>query len=127
MSQKAALDQSVALVSAVSNPTSTLGQLAVSSLGVGAQYGIILPFSRTHESEADIIGLDLMAKAGFDPRQSINLWEKMDQASKGQPAEFMSTHPSHDTRINELSAHMPEAMQLYQQAQSIGKKPGCSK
>lgn len=127
MSQKAALDQSVALVSAVGNPTSTLGQLAVSSLGIGAQYGIILPFSRTHESEADIIGLDLMAKAGFNPRQSINLWEKMDQASKGEPAEFMSTHPSHSTRINELSAHMPEALQLYQQAQSIGKKPRCSK
>lgn len=127
MSQKVALDQGVALISAVSNPTSTLGKIAVSSLGIGAQYGIILPFSRTHESEADIIGLDLMAKAGFDPRQSINLWEKMDQASKGQPAEFMSTHPSHGTRINDLSAHMPKAMQLYRHAHSIGKKPRCSK
>ena len=128
MSQETAVNQGVALVSAVSNPTSPLGQLAISSLGIGAQYGIILPFSRTHESEADIIGLDLMAKAGFDPRQSINLWQKMDQAGKGQqPTEFMSTHPSHDTRIQELSDHMPTAMQFYQQAQSIGKTPRCSK
>lgn len=128
MSQKTAVSQGIALISAVSAPTSALGQLAVSSLGIGAQYGIILPFSRTHESEADIIGLDLMAKAGFDPRQSINLWQKMDQASKGKnPTEFMSTHPSHDTRIEELSKHVPVAMQYYQQAQSIGKRPRCVK
>lgn len=128
MSQTTAVNQGVALISAVSNPTSTLGQLAISSLGIGAEYGIILPFSRTHESEADIIGLDLMAKAGFDPRQSIDLWKKMDQASEGQqPAEFMSTHPSHDTRIEELSDYMPKAMQFYQQAQSIGKIPRCTK
>jgi len=128
MSQKTALDLGVSVVSAVSAPTTALGQAAVSALGIGAQYGVILPFSRTHESEADIIGLDLMAKAGFDPRQSINLWQKMAQASKGaQSAEFMSTHPSHDTRIKELSAHIPTAMQYYQQAQSIGKIPRCSK
>ncbi len=128
LSQKTAASQVVTLISAVSSPTTPLGQLAVSSLGIGAQYGIILPFSRTHESEADIIGLDLMAKAGFDPRQSINLWQKMEQASKGKsPAEFMSTHPSHDTRIKELSEHIPAALQYYQQAQSIGKKPRCRK
>ena len=128
MSQETAVNSSVALVSAVSAPTSTLGQLAITSLGIGAQYGVILPFSRTHESEADIIGLDLMAKAGFDPRQSITLWQKMDQASKGQqPTEFMSTHPSHNTRITELSEHMPNAIQFYQQAQSTGKTPRCSK
>jgi len=128
LSQKTAVSQGVTLISAVSAPTSALGQLAVSSLGIGAQYGIILPFSRTHESEADIIGLDLMAKAGFDPRQSINLWQKMDQQSEGQqPSEFMSTHPSHDTRIKELSEHMPQAMQFYQQTQAIGKTPRCQK
>ncbi len=127
MSQKTALKRSVALIAAVSQPSSTMGKLALGSLGVGAQYGIILPFSRTHESEADIIGLDLMAKAGFDPRKSISLWQKMAAASQGQQsAEFMSTHPSHDTRIKELSEHMPTAMKFYQQAQSIGKKPGCS-
>jgi predicted Zn-dependent protease len=128
MSQEAAVSQGIDLASSVGDPASSLGQLAIGSLGIGAQYGIILPFSRIHESEADIIGLDLMAKAGFDPRQSINLWKKMDQASKGQqPSEFMSTHPSHDTRIKELSKHMPKAMQFYQQAQSAGKTPHCSK
>ncbi len=128
MSQKTAVNMGVQVVSAVSAPTSALGQMAVSALGIGAQYGIILPFSRTHESEADIIGLDLMAKAGFDPRQSVNLWQKMGQASKGKsPAEFASTHPSHSTRIRDLTAHTPKAMQHYQQAQSIGKIPRCQK
>ena len=128
LSQKTALSQGIAVISAVSAPTSTLGQLGLSALGIGAQYGIILPFSRTHESEADIIGLDLMAKAGFDPRQSVPLWQKMAQASKGQqPAEFLSTHPSHDTRIDELSKHMPQAMSFYQQTQAIGKSPRCTK
>ncbi|MCK4840308.1 MAG: M48 family metallopeptidase [Methylococcales bacterium] len=128
LSQKTAVSQGVALVGAISNPSSTLGQLGLGALGLGAQYGIILPFSRTHESEADIIGLDLMAKAGFDPRQSINLWQKMAQASKGQQsAEFMSTHPSHSTRIKELSEHMPKAMKFYQQAQAITKRPNCRK
>jgi len=128
MSHKSAVSQGVSLISAVSAPTSSLGQLAVSSLGIGAEYGIILPFSRTHESEADIIGMDLMAKAGFDPRQSVNLWQKMAQASQGpEPSEFMSTHPSNSTRIKELSEHIPEAMPAYQQAQSIGKIPRCTK
>jgi predicted Zn-dependent protease len=72
--------------------------------------------------------MDLMAKAGFDPRQSINLWQKMAAASKGEAgSEFMSTHPSHDTRIKELSDHMPKAMPFYQQAQSISKTPRCTK
>lgn len=128
MSQKAAVNKSVALVSAVSNPTTAVGQLAVGALGLGAQYGILLPFSRTHESEADIIGLELMAKAGFDPRQSVNLWQKMAAASDGKEStEFMSTHPSHDTRIKELSDHMPKVMKFYQQALSIGKEPRCKK
>lgn len=128
VSQKMAVSGGVALISAVSSPTSAAGKLAVSALGIGAEYGIILPFSRTHESEADIMGLEFMAKAGFDPRESINLWKKMAAASKGdRPTEFLSTHPSNDTRISDLSAHMPNAMALYQQAQSAGKRPSCRK
>lgn len=128
LSQKTAVSQGVALIGAVSNPTSSLGKLALTSLGVGAQYGIILPFSRTHESEADIIGLELMAKAGFDPRQSVELWRKMDEAGKGQePAEFMSTHPSHGTRIQKLSDNIPKAMKIYQHAQFLNKRPTCRK
>lgn len=127
LSQEFAVSQGIALVQAVTTPQTTLGQTAIGLLGIGAQYGVILPYSRLHESEADIIGLDLMAKAGFDPRQSISLWQKMEQAGNGQPAEFLSTHPSHGTRIQELQKHMPQAMQYRQQALAIGKQPHCSK
>lgn len=94
-------------------------------LGLGAQYGVVLPFSRKHEAEADIIGLQLMAKAGFDPQASIQLWQNMAAASGGSPPEFMSTHPSHETRIGGLQYHMPEASALYQQANAAGRKPSC--
>ncbi len=125
-SQEMAVNQGMNVVQAVAAPQSALGQTAVGLLGVGAQYGILMPYSRVHESEADIIGVDLMAKAGFDPRQSISLWQIMDQASHGQqPIEFMSTHPSHATRIQDLEKHMPQAMGLFQQAQSMGKQPRC--
>lgn len=127
VSQEMAVNQGLALIQAVSAPQTALGQTAIGLLGVGAQYGVLMPYSRTHESEADIIGVDLMAKAGFDPRQSIALWQKMDQAAKGQqPIEFMSTHPSHSTRIQDLNQHMPNAMGLFQQAQSMGKQPHCN-
>lgn len=128
VSQDAAVKQSIALAQTTIAPTSALGQTAMGLLGTGAQYGIILPFSRLHESEADIIGLDLMAKAGFNPKESVNLWLKMAQASQGQnPAEFLSTHPSHDTRIQELQEHMPQALQFQQQAIAAGKQVHCVK
>lgn len=92
-----------------------LGQAAMAALGVGAQVGVLLPFSRKHESEADYIGILLAADAGYDPRESVALWERMGQASGGGgPSEFMSTHPSHETRIDQLKKWMPEAMAIYQ-------------
>lgn len=94
-------------------------------LGLGAQVGITLPFSRKHETEADIIGLELIAKAGFDPRESVTLWQNMAKASNGQPPEFLSTHPSHSTRIKDLKAQIPAALRHYQAAQAQGKKPEC--
>jgi len=124
-SQEMVVNQGMNMVQAVAAPQSALGQTAVGLLGVGAQYGILMPYSRVHESEADIIGVDLMAKAGFDPRQSISLWQIMDQAAQAQPIEFLSTHPSHATRIQDLEKHMPQAMNLFQQAQSMGKQPHC--
>lgn len=125
-SQEMAVSQGLNILQAMTMPTSALGQLGFGLLGVGAEYGVLKPFSRTQESEADIIGVDLMAKAGFDPRFSINLWQKMEQATQGQqPVEFMSTHPSHATRIQDLEKHMPQAMGLFQQAQAMGKKPHC--
>jgi predicted Zn-dependent protease len=84
------------------------------ALGAGAQYGLLLPFSREHESEADKVGLFYMARAGFDPREAISFWERMSHASSGgKPLEFMSTHPSDQTRIAQLKALLPQAMQLY--------------
>lgn len=92
-----------------------LGQAAMAALGVGAKVGVLLPFSRKHESEADYVGILLAADAGYDPRESIALWERMGQMSGGgAPSEFMSTHPSHETRIDQLKKWMPEAMAIYQ-------------
>lgn len=126
-SQELAVSSGMSVIQAVSAPQTALGQTALGLLGIGAQYGILMPYSRIHESEADGIGMDLMAKAGFDPKQSIVLWQKMEQASQGQqPIEFMSTHPSHATRIQDLEKHIPQAMGLFQQAQAQGKQPNCN-
>jgi predicted Zn-dependent protease len=97
--------------------------MIMAGLGLGVQVGVQLPFSRTHESEADLIGLDLMAKAGFDPRQSINLWENMAKASgeKSQP-EFLSTHPLPTSRIANLTKNMPRAIEKYA---LVVHKPNC--
>jgi predicted Zn-dependent protease len=129
MSQQTAVSQGMSMVGAVVGaPTTAMGQLGMSALGMAAEYGVLLPYSRTQESEADVIGLDLMAKSGFDPRQSLVLWQKMSQASGGQePPEFMSTHPANASRISELSNNMPRAVQEYQQAQASGRHPNCSK
>jgi len=95
-------------------------------LGVGAQFGILLPYSRTHESEADEMGLYFMAEAGFQPKESTRLWQNMARGSGGSaPPEFLSTHPSHDTRIARLNRAMPRALQFYKQARASGKNPRC--
>lgn len=127
VSQSFAVNQGINLLSVLASPQSAAGQTLVGLLGVGAEYGIIKPFGRTHETEADLLGLDLMAKAGFDPRQSVDLWLNMARASNGQqPPEFLSTHPSHDTRITGLTSRMPQAMELFEQARVQGKRPNCS-
>ena len=125
VSQQFAVEQGLGLVSAVASPTSGTGKTLMGMMGVGAQFGILMPFSRVQESEADVYGLDLMAKAGFDPRESVNLWINMGKANKGQPPEFLSTHPSHSTRISDLKARMNSAMRLYQNARNSGKRPAC--
>jgi predicted Zn-dependent protease len=94
-------------------------------LGAGAYYGIILPYSRTHEREADLIGLDLMAKAGFDPAESIQLWKNMAAAAGARPPEFLSTHPSAASRIRDLQNRLPSAKQLEAAARRAGKRPVC--
>jgi len=92
-----------------------MSQAAMAALGAGAQVGVLLPFSRAHESEADYIGILLAADAGYDPRESVHLWERMEQLSGGGgPSEFLSTHPGHETRIEQLKEWMPEALAIYQ-------------
>ena len=87
----------------------------LSLMGAGATVGIMLPFSRDHESEADEIGLTLAASAGYDPRVAVPLWQRMG-ASGEAPPEWLSTHPSSETRIRRLKRLMPAALELYQRA-----------
>lgn len=94
------------------NPTATQS-IFMQAVGVGTNVGM-LKFSRNHESEADHIGLIFMAMAGYDPHEAPKFWERMTELSGGQsPPEFLSTHPSHETRIKDLEGWIPEAMQYY--------------
>lgn len=89
--------------------------MIMAGLGLATQVGIQLPFSRTHESEADLIGLQLMARAGFDPAESVKLWENMEKASGGErQPELLSTHPAPQTRIQLLSQNLPAANKDFQ-------------
>jgi predicted Zn-dependent protease len=97
--------------------------LWMSGLGLGLQYGVLMPYGRTHESEADIVGQDLMAKSGFAPSAAITLWQNMAKLSNAAPPEFMSTHPSNKTRINQLTAHLPKSLTYYKASNA----PSCKK
>jgi predicted Zn-dependent protease len=88
--------------------------IAMAAYGLGSQVGVMLPFSRSHEAEADRIGLLLMARAGYDPRGALAFWERMEGAQRGQrPAEFLSTHPHAETRRARITDALPEALQSY--------------
>lgn len=104
----------VALNEALANKPDQTRALWMTAFGVGAQVGVLLPYSRLHESEADKLGLIFMAMAGYNPNEAVAFWQRM-SAKKGgaSPPEFLSTHPSDETRINDLKAAMPEAMQYY--------------
>ena len=124
--QAAQISMAVADASLSTNGVSAKDQTALAIMGLGMQYGLLLPYSRTHESEADLIGLDLMARAGFDPGASVVLWQNMG-AGGVQPPEFMSTHPSHDTRITQLQQRLPSARALEAQAHAEGRQPHCTR
>lgn len=83
-------------------------------LGAGATVGVMLPYSRGHESEADRVGLRYMAKAGYDPQEVVRFWKRFSQKSGGAPPEFLSTHPGAGTRIRDLQTQMPQALRWYQ-------------
>jgi predicted Zn-dependent protease len=106
-------------------PGSLKHEVLRGALGIGAEYGLLLPYSRTHEREADRIGRDLMAEAGFDPRASIALWRNMAAVGGGEPLAFLSTHPSHDNRMEELAEDMEQAVAIYRRASAAGREPAC--
>jgi predicted Zn-dependent protease len=104
----------VALSVAVANKPAETQNLFMSAYGVGSQVGVMLPFSRSNEYEADRYGLIFAARAGYNPEEAINLWKRMEAASNGQkPPEFLSTHPSEGNRIAQLQKLMPEALKEY--------------
>jgi predicted Zn-dependent protease len=103
----------VALSVALSTSPAATSNLFLMAYGVGTNVGVMLPYSRTHESEADRIGLILMAKAGYDPREAIPFWTRMAKAGGGRTPELLSTHPAPETRIRQIESLMPEAMSYY--------------
>jgi predicted Zn-dependent protease len=104
----------VALSVAVANKPAETQNLFLGAYGAGTQVGVLLPFSRSHELEADRYGLIWTAMAGYNPQEAVALWERMEKAGSGQnPPEFLSTHPTEGRRINELKKYMPEAMKYY--------------
>ncbi|WP_282037285.1 M48 family metallopeptidase [Saccharicrinis aurantiacus] len=84
-------------------------QIYTTAFGLGSQYGVMLPFSRSHETEADKMGLVFMAMAGYDPGEAVDFWTRMSQSGGQKPPEFMSTHPADQTRIKDIQAYLPEA------------------
>ncbi|GAB2991872.1 M48 family metalloprotease [Psychrosphaera aestuarii] len=98
--------------------------LVMAGLGVGLQYGVLMPYGRTHEKEADIIGQELMAQSGFNPQAAIKLWKNMAKVSSGAPPEFLSTHPSNETRIKKLTEHLKVTQPMFLNST---QKPMCTK
>jgi len=127
LTQQLAVQGGLMLVDLLAEEPGSLAHEALRrALGLGAQYGVLLPYSRTHETEADLIGLELMADAGFDPRASLSLWEKMASAADGAPLEFLSTHPSNERRLEDLAAAMDAAVERYRDARTAGRRPDCA-
>jgi predicted Zn-dependent protease len=98
---------------------------AAALLGAGAQVGILLPFSRTQESEADTLGQRYMAQAGFDPRAAVTLWQKMGAQGGSKPPAFLSTHPSSGNRAQALGQQAQQLLPMYEQARASGHAPNC--
>lgn len=114
MSQQLVAQYGAAILGqAVSNKSSAIQNMANTVYGLGAQYGVILPFSRKHESEADYMGLVFMTMAGYNPDVAVGFWQKMSSGSSGSTPEFMSTHPANSTRISEIEKALPVIKEKY--------------
>jgi len=106
--------------------TSEYRGATMAALGLGVEVGVMLPYGRTQESEADRLGLELMARAGFNPAEAVPLWQNMSAAAGGNaPPQLLSTHPSNENRIAELQAQQAQVQPLYEQARANGLVPQC--
>lgn len=98
---------------------SKMHDLALGALGLGAQVGVMLPYSRVHETEADHIGLEYMARAGYDPREAVTLWRRMAKASGGSPPEILSTHPNSANRADDLESRLKDVLPVYEKSSKV--------
>jgi len=116
MSKQVLKNVGISVAAAVLN----LGQISTTVLAQAADLAVTLPFSRQHETDADLVGMELAARAGFDPGAAASVWRKMaklgGQSGKGQPPQFLSTHPAHASRIRDIEANLPRVMPLYESA-----------
>ena len=130
-------DERITRQSGASGAVQLIGALLGSQYGQGAanaavqggsilaQTGFLLPGSRAQESEADVVGQQLMASAGFDPRAAVNLWQNMMSAGGDRPPQWLSTHPDPQSRIGELRNRAASLAPVYEQARAAGRKPNC--
>ena len=113
MSEQVAKNIGISIAAVVLN----LGQLSTEVLAQAANLAVSLPYARSQETDADLVGLELAARAGYDPRAAVSVWKKMSQygqkAGKGQPPQFLSTHPANETRIRQIEANLPKVLPLY--------------
>lgn len=111
MSQQVLKNVGISVAAAVFN----LGQVSAELLGQAAHLAVSLPYARKQETDSDLVGMELAARAGFDPRAAVSVWQKMQklaQKAGGQPPQFLSTHPSHESRIREIEANLPKVLPL---------------
>jgi predicted Zn-dependent protease len=125
LSDNLATQAAVAAGTAYAGTRGTNAASAAAALGLGAEVGILLPFSRTQESEADTLGQRYMAQAGFDPRAAVTLWQKMGAQGGSKPPAFLSTHPSSGNRAQALNQQAQQLIPVYQQARASGHVPNC--
>jgi predicted Zn-dependent protease len=125
LSTQYAADAGLSIIQVLGQGTVLESQTAMAMLGLGTQVGVLLPFSRAQESEADVLGLDYMARAGFDPDEAVQLWRNMAEVGGGGGPAFLSTHPASESRIEALRKRMPKAREQYREARAHGRRPDC--